>query len=77
MFTDNIEVVVFNRGSMISSKAFSTQTEGLPERGLTSRLVSLSMKHLNQFYATRWLMVPGPSTKLIFSDLAFIHFLNG
>lgn len=69
--TNNVRDLVLGRCSTISSKASSTTTEGLHDMGLSSELVSPFSKRLNQFYATRSLTVPGPSTSLI-SFTAFI-----
>lgn len=45
----------------ISSRALSFITECLADLGLSSELVPLSLKHVNQLCATRSLTVPGPS----------------
>lgn len=58
--TNNVQVLVFGHGSTISSKASSFTTKGLPGLGLSPRLLLHSLKHLNQ------LIVPGPSTSLIY-----------
>ena len=63
--SDNVQVLVLDCFSIISSIASSSTTEGLPDLGLSSRLVLSFLKHLNQFCATRSSTVPRLSTSHI------------
>ena len=69
--TDKSRVLMRGCSFTMSRRVSSSTMEGRPERGLSTRLISPSLKRLNQLDAVRRSMTPLPSTAQISSAAAF------